>query len=88
MLANCDRASAAVSAARAKLATTDELLAEDARQIESLQRIIAAGEGDRLVLVSAEVERATTRISRLDALAELHAALGALEEATQLPLEK
>ena len=88
VLANCDRAAAAASAARAKLATIDELLAEQGRQIESLQRIIAAGEGDRLALVSAEIERATTSVSQLDALAELHAALGALEEATQTPLEK
>jgi cobalt-zinc-cadmium efflux system outer membrane protein len=88
VLADSDRASAAVRAARAKLATTEELLAEQARQIESLQHIVAAGEGDRLALVSAEVDRATMRISRLDALAELHAALGALEEATQTPLEE
>jgi outer membrane protein TolC len=88
VLADCDRASAAVAAARAKLATTDGLLSEQALQIESLQRIIAAGEGDRLALVSAEVERATTHISRLDALAELQAAVGALEEATQTLLEK
>jgi outer membrane protein, heavy metal efflux system len=88
VLADCDRAAAAVGAARAKLATTDELLAEQERQIESLQRIVAVGEGDKIALFSAEVERATTRISRLDALAELHAALGMLEEATQTPLEK
>ena len=88
VLADCDRAAAGVAAARAKLATTDELLAEQGRQIENLQRIIAVGEGDRIALLSAEVERTTTRISRLDAITELHAALGALEEATQTPLEK
>jgi len=88
VLADCDRAAAGVAAARAKLATTDELLAEQGRQIESLQRVLAAGEGDRIALLSAEVERATTRISRLDALTELHAALGALEEATQTPLDR
>ena len=88
VLADCDRASAGVAAARAKLAVTDEMLAEQARQIESVTRILAAGEGDKIALVSAEVERATTRISHLDALTELHAALGALEEATQTPLEK
>jgi outer membrane protein, heavy metal efflux system len=88
VLADCDRAAAAVGAARAKLATADELLAEQGRQIDSLQRIVAVGEGDKIALFSAEVERSTTRISRLDALAELHGALGALEEATQTPLEK
>ena len=88
VLADCDRAAAGVTAARAKLAVTDEMLAEQARQIESLTRILAVGEGDKIALISAEVERATTRIAHLDALTELHAALGALEEATQTPLEK
>ncbi len=88
VLADCDRAAAGVTAARAKLATTDDLLTEQGTQIESLSRILAAGEGDKIALLSAEVERATTRISRLDAIVELHAALGALEEATQTPLEK
>ena len=88
VLADCDRAIAGVTAARAKIATTDEMLAEQGRQIESIQRVVAAGEGDKLAVLSAEVERATTQIARLDALAELHAALGALEEATQTPLGK
>ena len=88
VLADCDRAAAGVEAARAKLATTADLLKEQGRQIESLQRILAAGEGDKLALISAEVERATTRISRLDAIVELQAAMGALEEATQTPLSR
>lgn len=88
VLADCERAAANLTGARAKLATTDEMLAEQGRQIESLTRIVSLGEGDRLALFSAEVERATMRLSRLDAQIEVHAALGALEEATQMPLEK
>ncbi len=88
VLADCERAAAGIAAARAKLAVIDQLLAEQGRQIESLQRIVAAGEGDKIGLVSAEVERATTLVSQLDALAELQAALGAMEEATQTPNEK
>lgn len=87
-LADCDRAAAAVGAARAKVATTDELLAEQDKQLASEQRLVAAGEGDKLALFSAQVERATTLTARLDALVELQAALGALEEATQAPEEK
>ena len=37
---------------------------------------------------TAEVERATTEITRLDAAMELQAALGALEEATQSPRDR
>ena len=88
VLADCDRATAAVGAAREKIATTDALLGEQKKQLESEQRLVAAGEGDRLALLSAQVEQATTLVSRLDALVELQAALGALEEATQSPLEK
>ena len=88
VLADCDRAAAAVSAARAKIATTDEMLAEQDKQLTSEQRMVAAGEGDKLALLSAQVERATTLTARLDAMIELQAALGALEEATQAPLEK
>ena len=88
VLADCDRAAAAVTAARAKIATTNELIAEQDKVLASEQRMVAAGEGDKLALLSAQVERATTLTARLDALVELQAALGALEEATQSPLEK
>jgi len=86
VLADCDRAAAAVRAARAKLAVTDEMLREQGKQLESERQLVAAGAGDKLAVLSAEVERATTLTSRLDALVELQAALGALEEATQVPL--
>ncbi len=88
VLADCDRAAAAVSAARAKIATTGEMIGEQDKQLAFEQRMVAAGEGDKLALLSAQVERATTLTARLDALIELQAALGALEEATQSPLEK
>ncbi len=88
VLADCDRAAAGATAARAKLATTEGLIAEQGRQFETEKRLVAAGEGDKIALLSAEVERAATAITRLDALVELQAALGALEEATQAPLEK
>jgi len=88
VLAACDRAAAAVSAARAKIALTNELLAGQEKLVASEQRLVTAGEGDRLALLAAQVERATTLALRLDALVELQAALGALEEATQSPLGK
>ncbi len=87
VLAECDRATAAVNAARAKLAMTDELLIGQERILASEHRLVAAGEGDKVSLLSAQVEHATTLTVRLDALVELQSALGALEEATQTPLE-
>ncbi len=88
VLADCDRAAAGVSAARVKIATVDNLITEQQRQFETEKRLVAAGEGDKLTLLTAEVERATTEIARLDAAGELQAALGALEEATQTTREK
>ena len=88
VLADCDRAAAGVSAARVKIATADNLIAEQQRQYETEKRLVVAGEGDKLTLLTAEVERATTEITRLDAKMELQAALGALEEATQTTREK
>jgi outer membrane protein TolC len=88
VLADCDRAAAAYSAAVRKVATTDEMLAAQNRHLASEQRLVAAGEGDKVALLSAQVERATVLTARLDALVELQAALGALEEATQSPLDQ
>lgn len=87
-LADCDRAAASVKAARVKLATADNLIAEQRRQYDTEKRLVAAGEGDKLTLLTAEVERATTELTRLDAAIELQAALGALEEATQSPRDQ
>jgi len=88
VLADCDRAAASAGAARVKLATAENLIAEQGRQYETEKRLVTAGEGDKLTLLTAEVERATTEITRLDAAMELQAALGALEEAAQTPRDK
>ncbi len=85
VLAGYDRAAAALAAARRKAATTDALLAEQASLIGTEERLIRAGSGDRTALLSAKVERITTEASRIDTLAEIKAALGALEDATQTP---
>jgi outer membrane protein TolC len=86
VLAECDRAAATLAAAQKKLATTDALLAEQGQQVAEDERLLKAGSGDRTGLLSAKVERAITQASRVDALAEVHAAIGSLEEATQTPL--
>ena len=88
VLTECDRAAAATRSARMKVATASNLITEQERQFETEKRLVVAGEGDKLTLLTAEVERATTAITRLDAIVELQAALGALEEATQAPLDK
>ncbi|MEI6534545.1 MAG: TolC family protein [Verrucomicrobiaceae bacterium] len=88
VLAEYDRAATTLAAVRTKLSTTDALLEEQALQIASEDRLIKAGSGDRSALLSAKVERASALASRADALAEIQAALGALEDATQTPLTR
>ena len=88
VLADYDRATATLAAARKKLATTDALLAEQSQRAATEERLLQAGSGDRAALLSASVERTTTEASRIDALAEIQAALGALEDATQTPPAK
>jgi outer membrane protein TolC len=87
-LAEYDRAAVTLAAARTKLSTTDALLEEQAQQIASEERLVKSGSGDRSALLSARVERAATLTSRVDALVEIQAALGALEEAAQTPLQR
>ena len=86
VLAEYDGAAATLAATRTKLATTEALLDEQTQQVAAEERLMEAGSGDRSAWLSAKVERATTLTSRIDALAEIQAALGALEDATQTPL--
>lgn len=86
VLAEYDGAVATLAATRTKLATTEALLDEQTQQVAAEERLMEAGSGDRSAWLSAKVERATTLTSRIDALAEIQAALGALEDATQTPL--
>ncbi|MCC6883779.1 MAG: hypothetical protein IT576_16600, partial [Verrucomicrobiales bacterium] len=85
VLNECDRAAAGVEAARKKLSTLQALLMEQTSQMESMKQLAEAGEEDRLALISSEVEQASISVANLDALAELQAALGEMEAATQTP---
>jgi outer membrane protein TolC len=64
------------------------LLATQRERERALRRAVEAGEGDRLALANARVETAVLERTRLEALAKAQAALGALEDAVQRPLEE
>lgn len=83
-----DRAAASLAASRAKLAVAEQLLGQQTKQVEMEERRLAAGDEDRLALLSAKVERVTILLGRLDAQVEVQAALGALEAATQTEVDK
>jgi outer membrane protein, heavy metal efflux system len=54
---------------------------------DAARQALAAGEGDRLTLATAQLQTVTAARTRLDALSEVQGALGALEDAMQQPLE-
>ncbi len=78
-----DRAAAGYRGALKKLETAETLLASQEKQKHSAETLLQSGETDRLALLSAAVELDAIALSRLDALIEAQAALGALEDAAQ-----
>lgn len=63
------------------------LIAIRSEREEAAVKALEAGEGDRLAVAMTRLESVTAERARLDALARLQAALGALEDAVQQPLE-
>ncbi|BCU79237.1 hypothetical protein llg_39520 [Luteolibacter sp. LG18] len=86
--AEVDKALASWRGARAKYSTAGELVASQEKQVQSAEALAQGGETDRLAVASASLEQATTDLARLDAQAELQAALGSLEDALQTPLSR
>jgi outer membrane protein TolC len=66
---------------------TDRLITIQKEREEAARRAFAAGQQDRLELATVRLQSATAARSRLEALARAQAALGALEDALQYPLE-
>ena len=81
-----DHAAALHQGALQKLVEADALVAETAKQREATAQQVKAGGAGKLVTASAEVEHQAAVIARLEALAEVQAALVQLEQATQTPL--
>ena len=65
----------------------DRLVAVQRDREDAARRALDIGDGDRLSLATAQLQTITAARTRLDALAHVHAALGALEDAMQQPLQ-
>ena len=65
----------------------DRLIGVQRDREDAARRALEAGEGDRLSLATVRLQTATAARVRLDALARVQSALGALEDAMQQPLE-
>ncbi len=81
-----DQAGAAYRGATQSLATADALLANEQRRQREVADSFRAGQVDRPTLVTAALELAAIRLSRLDPVMLQRQALGALEDALQQPL--
>ena len=86
VIGQVDQALAGYRAALVKLTTADALLAAQRRQRQSTEALFNAGEADRLALLLARLELATTTLARADAFAQAHEARRLLEDALQQPL--
>lgn len=86
IVAETDAAATALAAAKKALAIADTYLASAERRESRVKGLLRAGEADRPTLLTAELETAAVRLSRLDAVAAEEQAIGALEDALQQPL--
>lgn len=81
-----DQAAAGYRTATKSLATGDLLLGDEERRARQIETSFQAGQVDRPTLVTAQLEVATTALSRFDAVVQQRQAVGALEDALQQPL--
>jgi outer membrane protein, heavy metal efflux system len=86
VLAEIERGVAAYRAALEKSATADSLLANLEKQERVLRGRFEAGDVSRSEVIAGQVELATARLARADAVAKAQQALGQLEEALQSPV--
>jgi outer membrane protein TolC len=86
VIGETDRALAQYRSATAALADAEAALALARQQEAAAQRLFNTGEGDRLLLIGARLQRVLAERGRLDALRRAQDALGALEDAVQQPL--
>ena len=87
VLAEVERGVAAYRAALEKSGTADSLLANLEKQERVLRGRFEAGDVSRSEVIAGQVELATARLARADAVAKAQQALGQLEEALQSPLQ-
>ena len=86
VLSELDRALASVTAAREKLADTAKMMTQLQQQERAAQAMQAAGEISQVELLALRLPLAAAALARLDAETQAQQAIGALEDAVQLPL--
>jgi len=87
VIADIDRGLAVYQVAAKNRAGTEALLAMQRKQQESAEQQFKAGAADRLDVLTAQLELATSELAVEDGQTKLCQALGMLEDAVQRPLE-
>jgi len=83
VIAALDEANVRLEQARAKVAEVDAIVALDRQRVDQAQKAFDAGEADRLALRTAQLELQSALLAQTDALADVQAAIGAVEDAMQ-----
>jgi outer membrane protein TolC len=86
VIAETDRALSQYEAACATAEEGARSVAELQMQQQSAQRLLEAGEGDRLALLAAQLQTSVAERAGLDAVRQAQLALGSLESAVQRPI--
>ena len=86
VIADLDRALAVYEVAAKSRAGAEALLATQRKQQEVAEQQLKAGAADRLEVLTAQLELATSELVLQDSQTRLHQALGALEDAVQRPV--
>jgi outer membrane protein TolC len=79
-----DHALASHQGALKQWQTAAEMMTDAKKQSDSAEALRKGGEGDRLAVLTAEVEQQAAALARLEALVEVQRALAAIEDAAQL----
>jgi outer membrane protein TolC len=87
VIGQIDRAAAGLEVARRQMRLVDQLQADEQKQLKSVQGQLEAGAGDRLDLLTAQLEVSAAAITRLDNEAKLQAAIAEMEDALQRPAD-
>ena len=86
VIADLDRAVAVFQVTAKTRESVEALLATQRKQQELVAQQVKAGAADRVDMLTAQIELATSELALADSQAKLHQALGALEDAVQRPL--
>ena len=86
--AQIDRAVSGLQAARNSIQTGQQLLDAETQQQKSAEAQLQAGAGERLDVLSAQLESTSAALTQLDNEDKLQSAIGALEDAVQSPTDQ